>query len=282
MSFNFYAYLAGLVDAEGCLMITKKRIYPITSQKERYAPTITIGMTDREPLELITKHWPKNIWVSPRPPNKTMYVLRYQTNLTKEILEKIYPFLRVKREQADVIWEIIKLKNHYQQTGISNKTQQLKLVEKITKLKDKNVYHYDTLPEVAPFNNLEDEYSYFAGLVDGDGHIGSYESKVKRPDRNNKIYTRRWYKLAVKMNQPEGLIVFAKLFNSQIKKDITNNHKQFSLQMSGENLQKALIVLIPHLQLKREKAQDLLQKCIQLRQTKQIPKLHTSFPISKK
>lgn len=62
------------------------------------------------------------------------------------------------------------------------------------------------------------------------------------------------------MNQPEAILSFCQLFNGNIRKDTHGDHKQFRVQLTGNNLKNALEVLEPYLLLKQNKAKKVLEK----------------------
>lgn len=103
-----WAYIAGIIDGEGCLTILCRR------RKERVPtlePVLRIVNTNREALDKIgaflggwvtTQHIPK------RPNEHTLYVLSAtgRENI-KWILENCLPFLIIKRNQAIVLLQFV-------------------------------------------------------------------------------------------------------------------------------------------------------------------------------
>jgi hypothetical protein len=90
------AYIAGLFDGEGC--ITRANSYPI----------VQIGMTDRDVIEYLATLG-GTIRVE-QPPGNRKPLYRWRVMAGREVAEflaAIFPFLRVKRQQAeDAIAEI--------------------------------------------------------------------------------------------------------------------------------------------------------------------------------
>lgn len=100
------AYMAGLIDGEGCI-----RIGHVGPKKRTYYPTVEIGMTHRETIE-----WIQSLWLSgsikinnhsalrSRGPNwKTQWIVRIHGKRAKLLCELLLPFLRTKRQQAELV-----------------------------------------------------------------------------------------------------------------------------------------------------------------------------------
>lgn len=97
-----YAYIAGLMDADGCFCIRKK--------VNVYQPVISINQTKIDSLYLIQKHF--NSKISFRKPPTTrknrqpFYQINIQAKERKKFLEKIMPHLVIKQEQAENLLEL--------------------------------------------------------------------------------------------------------------------------------------------------------------------------------
>ncbi len=249
--FNKFAYLSGIIDSEGCFRFAKE------SRKKTicYKPCLSIGMTDKSLIEYITTLFPTSIHCSKRQNKLTFYMIRYMSNKTEQILEKVYPFLRVKKDQADIILKVIKIKRNLFGKSRSLEDIYYPLDKKITELKHKSAENfYEILPEIPIFDNIEDEYSYQAGLIDGDGCLHYSEKEYARKDRNNKKYPHTNRAISVMMNNPEGILPLGILFNTKVAR----RKKVFFIQIKGKQLKVALEALIPYLILKKEKAKLLL------------------------
>jgi len=90
------AYLAGLIDGEGCLGIGK-------SVRGIHIPTIQIIMCDKEIIE-----WLCNVFGTAlktrieKPPHRAQYHWRIQGHRAVNLACLLLPFLRVKAKQAEV------------------------------------------------------------------------------------------------------------------------------------------------------------------------------------
>ncbi len=104
---TLYAYIAGLIDGEGCISIRRckqgKFIY--------YKPMIEVGMTDRQPIELLEKTFGNSAWYEVIPTGKRKLIChkwRVTGSNCVPVLNPILPYLIVKRKQALIVIEFIK------------------------------------------------------------------------------------------------------------------------------------------------------------------------------
>lgn len=96
------AYIAGLIDGEGCLTIGKKT-------KDRYNAHLSIANSNRKILEWVVIKTKLGIIYS-RPgtiKSKVVYRVEFRVNEIAALLITILPFLVGKREQADLLLEFI-------------------------------------------------------------------------------------------------------------------------------------------------------------------------------
>lgn len=112
-----YAYLAGLIDGEGCLRITRDKSLGTEKQghkSPKYAASISMHMVTREPLDFFASLFPDGYLVyegvrDDRPNQRPTYCWRCQNRfVVQDVIEKIYPYLLVKNKQADLILEYCK------------------------------------------------------------------------------------------------------------------------------------------------------------------------------
>jgi hypothetical protein len=96
------AYIAGLVDGEGCLTISKK-------SGDRFNAHVSITNTNRKMLEWVFDKVKLGIIYSQPGTVKSKVTFRYELRV-KEIeafLKMILPYLICKREQADLLLEYL-------------------------------------------------------------------------------------------------------------------------------------------------------------------------------
>jgi hypothetical protein len=100
------SYLAGIVDGEGTIRINAQRLSKKPHWNIRYAPSISIGMTNKEIIELFVKVFGSKLREECVPNRKKMF--RWGTSGTIRVLnivKKLYPYLIVKKEQARLLIE---------------------------------------------------------------------------------------------------------------------------------------------------------------------------------
>ena len=101
-------YLAGLVDAEGALMIAKWR--GLASWNPQYRARISISNTCRSVLEEVQRSYGGILTDQPRRKAawKDAYQLVWVGEMLKRLLSVLVPHLRLKREQAGVMLNFVR------------------------------------------------------------------------------------------------------------------------------------------------------------------------------
>jgi len=116
-------YLAGLIDGDGSILI-KKTTYRIRNPKYKdcvnpeYFPRIQIKLTTPQPLFLIKEKYGGSLYMEKRiyrgknsyKPTKPLWVYNANHKIAMKIIKDIYPFLIIKRKQAECLIELEKLK----------------------------------------------------------------------------------------------------------------------------------------------------------------------------
>lgn len=94
------AYTAGIIDGEGCIGIYKE------GRKGRwiyYVLAVNVGNTNPQLIEYLYSNFGGQSWKSPRlPPRKTAYCWRLQAKSAGEFLKLIFPYLLLKKPQAEL------------------------------------------------------------------------------------------------------------------------------------------------------------------------------------
>jgi hypothetical protein len=101
------AYLAGIIDGEGCIAIRKSKRTG-TCKSTRYAAAVTVGNTSRHLIEQLVGTFGVGC-VTYRYPTKTKracYLWSLPSRGAREVLRAVQPYLIVKREQAAVLLEL--------------------------------------------------------------------------------------------------------------------------------------------------------------------------------
>jgi LAGLIDADG endonuclease len=99
-------YLAGFIDAEGCLMIPKSTD---ANGRSHYSARISVGNTDRSVLEeiraqfggIMTNHPPQKVGWS------YAYQLIWSDGMVESLLKAVMPYLVAKRRQAMIMLDLV-------------------------------------------------------------------------------------------------------------------------------------------------------------------------------
>jgi len=93
------AYIAGLMDGEGCFYIErfKSAASPIGFQ---YRVIATITMCDKRTIEWVCKVTGKSYRIRKLASGRTAYTIDWRSGIAGELLKAILPFLQNKKEQA--------------------------------------------------------------------------------------------------------------------------------------------------------------------------------------
>lgn len=97
------AYLAGMIDGDGFISVQRS-----SRDAKYFGPVVGIAGTRREPHDLAASIFggPVGRYVPTNPRHLPQYQWsRYGAGAISAV-EAIYPYLRIKREQADVIFEL--------------------------------------------------------------------------------------------------------------------------------------------------------------------------------
>ena len=142
-----WAYLAGLVDGEGCISIQ----YGKGRRNPTYSAKLVIAMTDYGMIE-----WLKNtfgcgsIWTayrsksSARPNWKDIHYWQLGSLAALDILRGVYPYLLLKREQAEAaikLQEDVSARRHKKYLTVPELHLRESLKRKISCLKRKEYVH---------------------------------------------------------------------------------------------------------------------------------------------
>lgn len=241
-----YAYIAGLIEGEGCIQITQQKKYG----KNRgngfvYRPRIAIKMRDRIPIDFIIQHFPVNILTS-----NNAFLIQYRTNQTIDIINKTYKYLQFKHDEASTVLDLhkTKLEPHENAPPPEFIEHRKQLYFKCQNYKKKRVKDYETVLPINPPETIipptETDLSYLAGIVDGEGSIGIYNTKHK-----NRIPIQT-VTLQISMVRLEAIKKFQTHFGGSI---FVRNC--FKIKYSSGLAVSVLSQLLPYLKLKKDQAQ---------------------------
>lgn len=100
-------YLAGFFDGEGCVTIQRlRRSQKNPNHNDTYQAVVCVAQTQMAVLEHFQRRWGGPIYAQAPSRNITakrqLYVWKPSTNSARNFLADIVPWLRVKREQAEL------------------------------------------------------------------------------------------------------------------------------------------------------------------------------------
>lgn len=95
------AYIAGLMDGEGCFYVERFKTdrSPIGFQ---YRIIATVTMCDKETIQFVCGVTNKNFRMRKIKSGRTAYTIDWRNSIAYEFIKSIRPFLHGKKEQADV------------------------------------------------------------------------------------------------------------------------------------------------------------------------------------
>lgn len=230
------AYMAGLMDAEGCFSIYKVALKP--SGRLVYQPRIVISSVDLPLIKWLvatfggfyTSHVPKKgrVW--------------YQWNRNgrksaTEFLSDIIPYLRVKKQEALILKKFYELKAY-----TCDESQGL--MEGIRQLKDRECSTTETLD-----GSITDKltHAYLAGIFDGEGCISVGIAPSGKPVLHTQVGNN--YKPLI-----EFLIkIYGGWFDSIPARGNSKESHRWNVT-TKELREKFLSQILPYLRIKKEQA----------------------------
>ena len=97
------AYLAGLIDADGYIGITKSKPLPGNTKNPQYSLTVNVTNTSREMMDWLEEHFDGTVYSRKMPDNKNWkqcynFIATHQRG--KRLLELVKDYLVIKKPQA--------------------------------------------------------------------------------------------------------------------------------------------------------------------------------------
>jgi hypothetical protein len=145
-----FGYLAGILDGEGCLSIT-------AGQKEtcvNYNSTLQVQNTSKELIDWLQHKFGGSVYLSKKETDKTKEAYMWRVLKKKDIeilLLATLPYLVVKREQAKLLLEFVRLSRE------AAPSQRKALYEKLRKLNSRGVSLTTNTQETSPEVMIESE-----------------------------------------------------------------------------------------------------------------------------
>lgn len=236
------AYVAGLIDAEGCYTLSK-HIRP--EGYAMYDPLIRFTTSHLPTAKWVkenfggyfsTKNWKNDQW-------KTYHQWRIGNDIeASRFLTLIQPYIWMKTPEADILQE------YYLLRGIQNKTAREDLYQKMVAYRERKSVTTNT-SDFSFTNNIAN--AYLAGVFDGEGSIFFIETKET-------------IRLDVSLgNTSEPLVhVYQDFFGGRVRRREPHNGilPMFEWAIGKQSdLEKFLLAMLPYLVTKREQAKIALE-----------------------
>lgn len=158
------AYLAGLLDGEGSIMLTKQ------GPRRCRRPQLSIGMTNRNVIEAVKASYGGFIQVRPATPaRQAMFTWNLKGTPALDLLAEIRPRLVIERRKT--LADILLNANLLRDSRARNKqavTEQL-----FKEMQTRNTERKQSVPSIKAGRPTPGDFAYLAGILDGEGHIGT-------------------------------------------------------------------------------------------------------------
>jgi len=124
------AYIAGLVDGEGCIAITRRKLKKLKNDKWYYEPQVIISNTKKDMVNFCVSHY--GGWIASaigRIGNRD-YKRIYHWKITgedmRQLLREVLPYLILKRRQARIVlhFPCYRYRGRYKRTKIELNQQE--------------------------------------------------------------------------------------------------------------------------------------------------------------
>ena len=129
-----WAYIAGLLDGEGVITVTKHRGRYRRSKTAQYVPKVEISNTDRKVIDWLNSRINGVVWTSSRKKGwKKLYTWRLQRQ--EEILDfllNVLPYLIIKSGQAKLMIKLLTLRQPRRRKPWTK--EEIEIVEEIKRL----------------------------------------------------------------------------------------------------------------------------------------------------
>ena len=126
-----YAYLAGIIDGEGCI-----NAYP--NGRSNPVPRLTVSMTDAVVIEWLVMFGGSMRLESSRTSGKPIWRWTATANPLRVLLPRCLPYLKAKKGQAELLLELLALQQYgpgYSYAGGNQPKRQAEICQELKNLK---------------------------------------------------------------------------------------------------------------------------------------------------
>jgi hypothetical protein len=234
------SYVAGVTDAEGCLSINKSN----DPRGPIYSARVTVSNRYLQLIKFFIQHF--GGYYSTDLPEKKTHNVNYSWHLssaehTTKFLSQIYPHLKVKKSQADVLFEYLAM------DGENNPAKRELLYQKSSELKNEVRVTTET-----PTSSKLD-LTYLAGFFDGEGHV----SIISFIGHGHRQYAAR---IHVTNTDLPSLEHYKSIYGGSIRPHGKPKKQSYRWELTiNEDRMKFLLSMLPYLTVKKEEANIVLQ-----------------------
>jgi len=271
------AYAAGIMDGDGSFSIIKLK----SKSNPLFYPFLQFVNRSKEVIDFAHKNFGGNIFASKRHVCKDgtlgnqiyRWRLRSSSNV-KPVLEKIIPFLKIKKTRAQFLLEFTE--NFVFERGkilsLEKLAERERYYLKMINFNDWNSFN-NTISSKLAKSNTDDPifWSYIAGLMDTDG---SFSVKKQTQNKGTHVVNARYLPvISISMTDTRAInylrenCPLGKLYIPKNKTCSSGFHYQFGIYTKHECAQ-FLENVIPYLKAKKENAKILLGFCLNSKNTK--------------
>ena len=236
------AYVAGLMDAEGCFSIYKATPQP--GGRTPYQPRIVLATVEGQLAKWLVKTF-GGFYTRHSPVRGDVW---YQWNLNGKtaaplFLSHVLPYLRIKKREAEV------LRDFYALGSGPNPERRQELMTLIRAMKNRECLTTDTLD-----GHVEDKqtHAYLAGIVDGEGCISAAFAPSGKP--MFRIRMGNNFLPLVKLFQH----IYGGWYHTKPAHDSTEEFYTWEITTKEEK-ERFLLQTLPYLRVKREQAKVALE-----------------------
>ncbi len=100
------AYIAGLIDGEGCITITRRKIKRLKTDYWYYEPQVVVANTDKRMTDFLVDlcgGWVVVVTKTQKECHKPSYHWKMTGDNLRQLLRDVSPYLIVKKKQASLI-----------------------------------------------------------------------------------------------------------------------------------------------------------------------------------
>lgn len=244
-------YVAGLLDADGCIRLARQKVK--NKNRYDYSPRVYITNKSKRLMDYVKETFGGNYSLNKDNKNGDDWYLWYMSSRSHIVpfLNEILPYLYIKKEQAIKLLE-------YCNSGILPPSQREDLFFKIKRLKSTGSVTTETYRDF-----LQEHPNYVAGFFDGEGYVGVQKTILPKTIR---------YQLAVSItnNEVNALNAYTALYGGAVSKKGDDSDTYLWYPTNRNQIKAILSDLSPNLVLKKEQVKLGLEYC-------EIP-LHAQVP----